>query len=94
MRLTGRTWLVGLMALLVAGRAFSEDASYIDGNVAAEKATPDGKRDFSANSVRIGEFRFHFNGPIDDVRIDWCIPPSDASVTPEGVPMTMNFAPE
>jgi len=57
------------MALLVAGRAFSEDTSHLDGSVATEKATPDGKRDFSTNSVRIGDSWIQFNGPVDDVRI-------------------------
>ena len=32
--------------------------------------------------------------PTDAVIVDWCAPPSGASVTPDGVPATTNRAPE
>ena len=32
--------------------------------------------------------------PTEAVIVDWCAPPSGASVTPDGVPATMNRAPE
>ncbi len=32
--------------------------------------------------------------PIDAVIVDWWAPPSGASVMPDGVPATMNRAPE
>ena len=32
--------------------------------------------------------------PIDGVIVDWCAPPSGASVTPDGVPAKMNLRPD
>ena len=34
------------------------------------------------------------SSPTDAVIVDWCAPPSGARVTPDGVPATMNRAPE
>ena len=34
------------------------------------------------------------SSPIDGVIVDWCAPPSGASVTPDGVPAMTNREPE